>query len=180
MKFNLATVLWGLLILGIGGSGSGCSTVPGDAGDDARRLALAISTLSPVVDPREAEKAAGILTEESLRLATSYKTVGDPLFQNMLVNSGFRERGLCYHWVLDLVQALRQHEFRSLVFYRAGTKMGTYREHHTLVIVPYGGGFNDGLVVDAWQQQGRLHWVRVSGDSREWIPLIADSPTRYQ
>ena len=151
---------------------AGCSSVPKDAGDDAFRLSLAIETLSPVVNPVEARQVAEILTRESLKLAESYRSVGPAWLQNVLVNSGFRERGLCYHWVNDLLEALESNEYRSLVFYRGGYAVGTYKEHNTLVIAPYGRPFEDGLVVDAWRYQGRLHWIRVVGDELEWHELL--------
>ncbi len=160
-----------LLLLGLGG----CASLPKDAGDDAVRLSLAIETLSPMVDPLEARRVAELLTRESLRLAETYRSVGPAWLQNVLVNSGFRERGLCYHWVNDLLTALESDEYRSLVFYRGGYAVGTFKEHNTLVIAPYGSSFEEGLVVDAWRYQGRLHWVRVVGDELDWEELLPAS-----
>ena len=80
-----------------------CSSVPKDTGDDAHRLGIAIRLLSPMVDPEEARQAAAMMTKESIQLAEDYDAVEPAWFHNVLVNSGLRERGLCYHWVNDLV-----------------------------------------------------------------------------
>ncbi len=153
----------------------GCVSLPKDAGDDAVRLVLAIQTLSPMANPDEARQVAEILVDESLKLAERYGTVGEPWLQNILVNSGVRKRGLCYHWVNDLLLVLEKQQFRSLVFYRAGTKLGTLQEHNTLVIAPYGRRFEEGLVVDAWRFQGRLHWIRVGADDVQWEKMVRNS-----
>lgn len=153
---------------------SGCASVPKEAGDDADRLALAIQTLSPMVDPVDARRVAGILVDESLKLAERYETVGEPWLQNILVNSGVRERGLCYHWVNDLMTVLEREPFRSLVFYRVGSKLGTLQEHNALVITPYGSRLDEGLLVDAWRYQGRLYWIRVLADDLEWEEMVLD------
>ncbi len=162
-----ACLVFLILVLGVG-----CKSVPKDSGDDAERLTLAIRTLSPMVDPREARRLAQILVDESLKLANSYGSVGEPWVQNILVNSGVRERGLCFHWVDDLSAVLEKRQFRSLVIHRAGVNLGTLQEHHALVVSPYGGRFEDGLVVDAWRFQGRLHWVRVRAEELQWEKVI--------
>ena len=151
---------------------SACSSPPKSSGDDAARLALAIGTLSPVIDPVEARRAAEMMTKESLRLAEQYEVVQPAWFHNVLVNSGVRERGLCYHWVNDLLRVLNEESFRSLVFYRGGAKLGTYQEHNTVVVAAYGDRFENGLVVDAWRYQGRLFWIRVRGDELRWQELV--------
>jgi hypothetical protein len=137
----LSVVVLGLFL-------SSCSSSPSPSGDDAARLAIAIGTLSPVVDPVEARQAAELMTRESLRLAEQYEAVQPAWLHNVLVNSGVRERGLCYHWVNDLLRVLNEESFRSLVFYRGGANVGTYREHNTIVVGAYGDRFENGLVVD--------------------------------
>ena len=83
----------------------GCSSVP-PSDDDAHRLAFALTTLSPVVDPTEAQRLARLVNQESKRLAAAYRSVETGWLQNVLVNTGLRERGLCYHWVNDLMPIL--------------------------------------------------------------------------
>lgn len=150
----------------------GCASSPRSTGDDAARLAIAIGTLSPVIDPIEARRAAEILTKEAALLAEKYGAIQPAWFHNVLVNSGVRERGLCYHWVNDLLDVLNEKSFRSLVFYRGGANVGTYREHNTIIVAAHGDRFENGLVVDAWRNQGRLYWIRVRGDELQWEELV--------
>ena len=161
---GLSLIVLGLIL-------SACSSSPKSSGDDAARLAVAIGTLSPVIDPVEARLAAELMVKESLRLAGKYEVVQPAWFHNVLVNSGVRERGLCYHWVNDLLRVLNEESFRSLVFYRGGANLGTYREHNTIVVAAYGDRFENGLVVDAWRYLGRLFWIRVRGDELPWQEL---------
>jgi len=161
----LPLIVLGLLL-------SACSNIPKTSGDDAARLAVAIGTLSPVVDPVEARRAAEMMTKESLHLAEQYEVVQPAWLHNVLVNSGVRERGLCYHWVNDLLSVLNEESFRSLVFYRGGANLGTYQEHNTIVVTAYGDQFENGLVVDAWRYQGKLFWIRVRGDELRWQELV--------
>ncbi|MBT5706990.1 MAG: hypothetical protein HOI66_11785 [Verrucomicrobia bacterium] len=164
---------WGWLpVIALGLVLSACSSPPRTSGDDATRLAVAIGTLSPVVDPVEARRAAEMMVKESLRLAEQYEVVQPAWFHNVLVNSGVRERGLCYHWVNDLLRVLNEESFRSLVFYRGGANLGTYQEHNTIIVTAYGDRFENGLVVDAWRYQGKLFWIRVRGDELPWRELV--------
>ncbi len=162
-----------LVVLLAGGCATPQSTLIEAArkGKDAERLAVALTSLSSVVDSEEATRLGEQLVQESQRLAAEYKIVGDPLIHNVMVNSGLRKRGLCYHYVNDLMAVLEPEPYRTVEFVRAGSKIGTYREHNTLVVKPAGESFENGLVIDPWRNQGRLFWVRVTGDNHEWVPL---------
>src|SRR5947209_13160181 len=60
-------------------------------------LANALVALSPTVQPDEARRVAEIAYARSHELAHEYRVVGPAIFQNGLVNTGLREKGLCYH-----------------------------------------------------------------------------------
>ena len=42
-----------------------------------------------------------------------YKITGFPLFHNLLVNLGLKDRGLCCHWTEDLLQTLNNLELKK-------------------------------------------------------------------
>ena len=112
-----------------------------------------------------------LLTSHALRLADEYDSVNVAWMQNVLVNAGLKERGLCYHWVNDLIPILEGAGLRTLVFYRMGTRLGTRREHNVLTVSAYGDEPAQGLVIDPWRYQGRLHWIKASEDERLWVRL---------
>ncbi|HEY2801905.1 MAG TPA: hypothetical protein VGI85_15040 [Chthoniobacterales bacterium] len=58
-----------------------------------RRLSHALTTLSPNVDPAEAEAVARTAHVTARELAREYPIVGPPLFQNFLIHIGIRQRG---------------------------------------------------------------------------------------
>lgn len=66
-------------------------------------LAAQLCALSPRVRPKEAARVAQCAETTHRALARRYRAVGPAVFHNFLVNSGIRQRGLCYQWTEDLL-----------------------------------------------------------------------------
>src|SRR5215467_4588304 len=74
------------------------------AGDEKsiKGLRDALVGLAPDVDPGEAE-AVSVTTHTTARnLAREYGVVWNAGFQNLLINTGKRQRGYCGHYVRDI------------------------------------------------------------------------------
>jgi hypothetical protein len=155
------------LLAGCVGTGGAARVGPGDPRVGA--LAGEIEALGGPVAPGEARLAAHSLVVHSEQLRTDYRMVQPALFHNMLVNLGLRERGLCCHFAEDLIAGLVALELRTLdvhwVVARHGSRL---REHSSVLLVPSGGAFEQGLVVDAWREAGKLFWAPVADDRYPW------------
>lgn len=77
-------------------------------------LSMELMQLGDGIDYQEAR----IFSYESLSypktLATQYGLVYPPTFHNFLINTGIKDRGLCYQWSEDMIahlKSLRLHSF---------------------------------------------------------------------
>jgi hypothetical protein len=138
------------------------------AGVNPADLAERLGRLSPAVDPAEAARLAETACTRAAELRGEYRVVGTPLFHNVLVNMGVRQRGLCYQWADDLEARLETLRLRTLVVNRAVARAATWREHNCLVITAPGVPFAEGIVLDGWRHSGKLFWVKVREDSYPW------------
>ncbi|MEP6821644.1 MAG: hypothetical protein ABI946_04765 [Chthoniobacterales bacterium] len=156
-------VLLATSLLGVGCAGS--SPFPtADSASSIHALRHALITLDPKVSPREAGRVAKLAYTVPRRLAREYRTVGSPHFQNFLVNTGLRKRGLCFQWTEDLMRALQALRLTTLELHWAEARPGTLREHNCVVVTARGRPFQQGIVLDGWRYSGRLFWSPVSAD----------------
>ncbi len=154
-----------------------CASAPPSPGTASQITALAreIQSLSPQVDPAEAERAARIAYSETYRLARAYQITDPPLIHNAKVNAGTKPRGLCYHWAEDMERRLNAEGFTTLDLTRAIANSETrfLIEHSTAVITAKGAAMEAGIVLDPWRDGGRLFWSRVATDKRyDWLPRL--------
>lgn len=140
------------------------------------QLTSDIQSLDRSVNPHEAREVADVAMNTAHQLANDYKVVRPAFVHNILVNTKFRSRGLCFHWADDLQDPLRQISLNSLHLYRVVSGMNTSHEHNALVITPKEFPMRRGLLLDAWRHGGSLYWVRVRQDLKyNWI-LRQDLP----
>ena len=170
---------------------AGCATSrmpgPGFSVDIAweERVPALARELTRLAGPAGAAEAGEIArlalgTAEKLRLI--WRPVGPPLLNNLLVNMGYRDRGLCYQWTNDLLEPLEERVWRHFEVHWGTSRWGDKaREHNAVVITARGRPFGEGLVLDAWRRGGRLIWVAVAADGQyPWRPLTAQELEQHR
>ncbi len=123
-------------------------------------------------DPSEAQELATLAVIKSKELANAYNLVSPPQYHNFLVNSGKRERGLCYHFVQDLDKEIRLRHFKTLHFKWGVANQNRLNEHNVIVVLGKNTKWEDGIILDAWRKSGKLFFTRVKDDKeyhfKEW------------
>jgi hypothetical protein len=135
----------------------------GDIAAEAQ-LRTKLAMLSPTVRVDEAEKLALCAYKTSRRLAREYGVVFPPALNNILINTGGRKRGLCYHWTEDLILQLDALKLKTLELHWGEAFARTFSENNGVVVTAKGQPFAHGIVLDAWRYQGRLYWGPVRKD----------------
>lgn len=117
----------------------------------------------------EAAWLADTAVIQSAAIARRNKAVLFGWMNNILVNSSFRERGLCWHYQQDLYRDLRK---KPLKYFHLGMTVrdrGTGREHSCVYVNAAGKGLQDSLVLDAWKNCGHLVVLtQQDRESRVW------------
>jgi hypothetical protein len=144
-----------------------CSRLEASA-SQATSLAQKLTALSPTVDAQEARRVAECSYKTAARLQREYRVVRPALLQNVLVNTGLRKRGLCFHWTEDLLGSLQRLKLRTLQLRWGVARAGTWREHNCVVVTARRQIFAQGVVLDSWRYGGRLFWGRVATDHYPW------------
>jgi hypothetical protein len=138
-------------------------------------LQASLEGLGRNADPLEAHRVAETAVTLSLALAAEYRVVPPALWHNLLIQTGIRERGLCYHWTEDLLKELQALSLASFDLHWGVAHRGSdFREHNSVVITAMGQPFDQGLVLDPWRNSGDLFWTRVDRDRYPWEPLPRD------
>ncbi len=128
--------------------------------------------LGKETDAAEARRAAETAVTYSLRLAEEYRVSSPARWHNLLIQMGFRDRGLCYHWTEDLMKRLQAlHLITYDLHWGVAYKGSDLREHNSVVITALNQPFEKGLVLDPWRDSGDLYWAAVGRDSYPWMPL---------
>jgi len=127
-------------------------------------LQKALQSLSSEVSEEEATAFSRTAVLYPHYLAERYDLVAPPNFHNFLISIGLKERGLCYHWVGDLMAYLKKQRFRSFDLYRAVVEQGKLGEHNAVVVTAKGQPFSEGIVLDAWRDSADLFFGKVDED----------------
>lgn len=156
---------------GIGASGDPLlyASVRDKYSDQVLLLQKDLESLSSGVDEKEAFLVANTAIRYSMVLANQYELVRPPLWHNHLVNTGQKNRGLCYHWAKDLLKRLRGLDQKSFDFHWGIANPDSFWGTHSSAIVSAKGqSFEDGIVLDPWRNSGRLYWISVKKDGYPW------------
>ena len=139
-----------------------------------KALEQAILSLADNIDPKEAEYVAYEGVMYPMVLANQYRLVSSPLWQNVLVNYGYRENGLCWQWTRDMGKQLGKTPLKTLDFHHAVAFRGNaWKEHNTLVVSAKGKTVKDGIVLDPWRNSGILYWNFVPKDTKyPWVLFV--------
>lgn len=189
VRFTLLLLLLAPLLTGcIGGMPhNSVATVGGDAEGErldhapqderVRALTDEIKGLSPDVSPAEAAACAEHAITYSELLRDTYD-ITDPIeVNNIMVNLGLKQRGLCYELADDLNAELKDQHYKTLHFQRGTANWDDIlREHNCVVVTAPGQTFYEGLVLDPWRNAGTLRWARVKYDHYPWIARHPEPP----
>ncbi len=159
-------------LLAAAGLLAGCATTPEQPEarrHRAARLALALKQLNPAASAENARVLARVAVEKSADLRQSYHIQLNHNLHNLLVYWGLKDRGFCWHWQTDLGLALGNPAHPAFEVRRIWAHPGSlFHEHHALVVVPAGAAWENGLVLDAWRDEGRLWFGPVKTDDYPW------------
>ena len=124
----------------------------------------ALVALAPDVDSGEAELLSVTAHTMSRSLAREYRMVGNPSYNNYLINIGARQRGYCAHFARDIGTRLKELRFKTLVLHWGAAYAKEADESNCLVVTARNQPFQNGIVLDGWRHAGRLFWCPVKKD----------------
>jgi len=117
----------------------------------------------------EAGQVSQTAIQYSSYLAAEYDIVRPAVLHNVLVRIGLKDRGLCHHWTVDLMEQLERLELKTYHLYWGVAHRGSeLREHNSVVVAAKGQRFEEGIVLDPWRNSGELHWSPVKNDRYPW------------
>ncbi len=119
------------------------------------------------VNKFESDDLAKKAIYHSSELAYKYNLAEPPLFQNFLVNIGVRKRGLCWQFADDMLSFVKKQNYKSFDYYIGAANIGDYwSEHNVLVVTCKGCKFDDGIILDAWRNSGKLYFSKIKNDKK--------------
>jgi len=130
------------------------------------RLSRMLLNLDERVDKEEAKELAKDSILYAQKLAKDYKLVSPPYVQNILVNFGLKNRGLCYEWTSDLFQYLEAKHYRTLTLHKVGANIGKLSEHNALSVSFRGKSISNTILLDAWRNSGNLFFIKIEEDKK--------------
>ena len=133
----------------------------------------ALMSLGPNIDPLEAQLLAHEAVNYPKVLANQYNLVQPAYLQNILVNYGYRENGLCWQWTRDMAKHIQARTWKSFDFYHGTANRRRFNEHNSLIVAAKGKGVKDGMLLDPWRNSGELFWVKTTQDPKYyWTRFI--------
>ncbi len=128
-------------------------------------LTHAIMHLGKNIDQKEASFVAREAVLYSQHLANEYRLIGPPNSQNVLVNTGKRQKGLCYHFASDMTDHIvKGRIYNTLTLQRAVANQGGRFEHNVLTVAAKGKGIKDAIILDAWRHSATLLFLKTNED----------------
>lgn len=136
-------------------------------------LTKALAEMGPPGSVAEASLIAETALERAMELRKENPPVGPALLNNVAINMGLNDRGLCYHWANDILESLEALELNHFELHWATSAWGErFTEHNAIVVTAYPDGFHQGIVLDGWRKGGRLVWAKVEEDRKyRWEKL---------
>jgi len=139
-----------------------------DDSKSIKQLRDALVALAPDVNPAEAELVSGTAHNTARRLAREWHVVSPASFQNFLIHIGKRQWGYCFHWAYAIGGELKELRLKTLVLHWGASRPGSLSENNRIVVTARGQPFDEGYVIDAWRQSGRLFCGPVKHDGYPW------------
>jgi len=129
-------------------------------------LSNMIQNISPSISRTQAYDLSYKSTYYAMVLANQYDLVAPALYQNYLVNQKQRKRGLCYHWVTDIVKYLQNYNYSTLSIYKVVANKGKYNEHNAISVTAKDYPYDNAILLDAWRDSGKLYYIPIKEDTR--------------
>ncbi|MFM7182776.1 MAG: hypothetical protein ACKO2G_15100 [Verrucomicrobiales bacterium] len=135
----------------------------------ADKLASLHGDNPPAPVREEANRLALVAEREARALAISYGVSGPAWFHNCLVNTGLKERGLCWQYMEDMFTRLTREKPRHFDLHCVvRDDNSTFLEHNCVLLAAKGQPFVSGWVLDPWVKPGTLRLIRPCGEGRSW------------
>jgi hypothetical protein len=128
-------------------------------------LIKTILAMSPTISASDADRVAECAYTTGQDLRREWQVVWPPGLQNLLVHSGARKGGLCFHWAEELLVRLYLMKLQTIDLHWAEAYPSTGSEHNVIVVTAKGQPFASGVLLDNWRYGGRLAWTRVGHDA---------------
>lgn len=131
-------------------------------------LRATLQQLAPTSTPQAAQQLAEVTVDTSEQLRKNYGVTLAPWLHNIEVNSGTKQRGLCYHYAKDLSAAIQPFLAPYWQLYRVQAHPKQLLEHNAIVITGKDQPWQSGIVLDAWRNAGVLYFGAVTEDKYPW------------
>jgi len=134
-----------------------------------KSLEQTLKSIDNLVTKSDAQKLSSKMLYHSKKLKKEYGFVNPPLFHNFLVNTGVKQRGLCWHFAYDMLAHAKSLNLDSFDYFIGGANIGDYwKEHSVLVVTCRGCSFSKGVVIDPWRNHAGLYYSFLK-DDKEYI-----------
>jgi len=172
MKQFLFLLVFSLLFTGCSAKQDALHVTP----KSVSALTSELTHLSDTVDYQEARMFAYEALLYPQILAERYGLVYPPTFHNFLINTGLKERGLCYEWSEDMITHLKNLKYQSFDLRWGVANKGEFNEHNSVVVVAKGAPFRTGILIDPWRNSGVLYWAKLGDDPEyKWVENLERS-----
>ncbi|GEM_PF-3537238 len=117
-------------------------------------------------------REAGFIAQTAIQafgeLRAKYQMIRPAVLHNIFVNAKLKKEGLCWHWTRDLMKRLHELPLKEYDLLWITAREGKWGEHNSLVVVPHGKSYQEGLLLDGWRKSGVPFWVKVDQDHYPW------------
>jgi len=124
-------------------------------------------SLDTHISHKQAYNLSKELISVSNQLKHKYNPIIEPHFNNLLVNIGIKEHGLCYEWsdMLYLHFKPKESIYRDFEFHLLVSNQGQYwSEHNAFAISLKHHNIYDGLVIDLWRDIDSIYINKIKND----------------
>jgi hypothetical protein len=135
----------------------------------AQRLSAQILDIYPTVDASAAGEFAKAAVESTAKRRSEWEVKTAPWLHNTLVNTKFRDRGLCYQWAQYLYVDVERHlpsTMRLTLICTVDKRLFT--EHHVLSLHGQNDSWSCGILLDGWKGAGNLVFYPVADEPDKW------------
>ena len=133
---------------------------------EVSRLATLFRTLDTTITQEKALKLSQDIFWKTEDLRKEFNRTSNPLWHNFLVNTGMRNKGLCYHWSDALYMYLSSKDYASFEFHLMGANIGEYwSEHNVLMVVGKDSKMQEGIIIDPWRDSEKLYFSKGKDDT---------------